>query len=160
MKYSIGDKMPEFELPDENGALFHSSTMIGKPYVLFFYPKDESLVCTKQACMFRDMYQDFINNGIEVIGVSQDTSASHKQFIQRNTLPYRLLSDHDARLKNLLGIQDDFWGIIRARITICIDEQGHIVHIFRSQLLAQRHVVEALQALLSVAVKKSPAISI
>ena len=98
MALKIGDKAPSFAAVDANGTSFDSKDIIGKkPVVIYFYPKDNTPGCTMQACGFRDSYEDFIDLGAEVIGVSSDTVNSHKKFTTQYKLPFTLLSDSDKK---------------------------------------------------------------
>lgn len=111
--------------------------------VLFFYPKDETPVCTKEACSFRDAYEDFVQAGAVVIGVSSDPAESHRAFAAGHRLPFVLLTDHDGSLRKAYGVPKTL-GILPGRVTYVIDKEGVVRHIFSSQLSAERHVTEAL----------------
>ena len=94
MSLKVGDRIPHFELLNQHGELFKSETVLGvKPLVVYFYPKDETPGCTAEACSFRDHYEDFLQLGAEVIGISSDGVKSHQKFAARNKLPFVLLSD-------------------------------------------------------------------
>ena len=102
MELKVGDKVPNFVSIDTNGATFDSQSCIGKkPVVLYFYPKDNTPGCTAQACSFRDQYEDFIDLGAEVIGVSSDSVAAHQKFTKQHKLPFILLSDANKKIRNL-----------------------------------------------------------
>jgi thioredoxin-dependent peroxiredoxin len=113
--------------------------------VLFFYPKDNSLVCTREACAFRDAYEDFVAAGATVIGVSGDSAESHEQFASTNRLPFLLATDLDGALRRAFGVPKTL-GLIPGRVTYVIDRQGVIRHVFNGQFAADRHVREALDA--------------
>ena len=117
--------------------------------VLYFYPKDNSPGCTKEACKFRDSYEDFKDAGAEVIGVSSQSEESHSIFSTSFNLPFSLLSDEDGRVRSLFGMPSSF-GLIPGRVTYVIDKEGIVRHIFTSQLNPERHVEEALQILKSL----------
>ena len=105
MELKVGDKVPNFVAIDTNGATFDSQNTIGKkPVVLYFYPKDNTPGCTAQACSFRDQYEDFIDLGAEVIGVSSDSVAAHQKFTKQYKLPFILLSDSNKKIRNLFGV--------------------------------------------------------
>ena len=109
----IGDKAPGFVLPDQNGNLINLNDFSGKTsLVVYFYPKDESYGCTKEACSFRDSYEDFKDAGAEVIGISSDDEASHKGFAANHKLPFILLSDKDKKVAGLYGVGKTM-GILR-----------------------------------------------
>jgi peroxiredoxin Q/BCP len=113
---------------------------------LFFYPKDNSPVCTAEACSFRDSYEVFRDAGAEVIGVSADSSQSHEQFAARFRLPFVLLSDKGEVVRRRYRIAKTL-GIFPGRSTYLIDREGVIRHIFSSQFLPTKHVTEALSVL-------------
>ena len=147
----IGDLAPNFRLLSQTGQTLELQDYIGtKPVVLFFYPKDNTTLCTKEVCHFRDNFDEFkkIYNA-QVIGVSSDSVDSHKQFSEANNLPFMLLSDPNEDVRREYGVPKTF-GIIPGRVTYVIDKQGVIRHIFSSQLNYKRHVNEALSALKSI----------
>ncbi|MCK5710862.1 MAG: peroxiredoxin [Deltaproteobacteria bacterium] len=147
----IGDLAPNFRLLSQTGQTVELKDFIGvSPVVLFFYPKDNTTLCTKEVCHFRDNFEKLkkISNA-EVIGISSDSVDSHKQFSEANNLPFMLLSDPDEEVRELYGVPKTF-GIIPGRVTYVIDKQGVIRHIFSSQLNYKRHVNEALSALKSI----------
>jgi thioredoxin-dependent peroxiredoxin len=146
-KLNIGDQAPRFILPDQNGKMIILNDFIGKTkLVVYFYPKDESYGCTKEACSFRDSYEDFKEAGAEVIGISADDEASHKGFAANHKLPFILLSDKDKKVANLYGVGKTM-GILPGRVTFIIDKQGIIRGIYSSQVSFQGHVDEALEVL-------------
>ena len=148
MALNIGDSIPDFTLNDQNGNLFAVKNILSKKLiVLYFYPKDETSGCTKQACAFRDHYQDFIDAGAEVIGISSDTAESHGSFADHHNLPFVLLSDKNGELRKQFGVPSDLFGIIPGRVTYIIDKQGVIQYIFNSQLRIEKHITEALKIL-------------
>jgi thioredoxin-dependent peroxiredoxin len=142
----VGDKVPVFQLKDQNGATFDLSTVLGKqPLVIYFYPKDETSVCTKEACSFRDSYESFTKYGAKVIGISSDGVASHKKFAEHHNLNFTLLSDPDNKARKLFGVPKTF--VIPGRVTYIVDKNGVVVHEFNSLKDSQKHVDEALAAL-------------
>jgi peroxiredoxin Q/BCP len=146
-KLKIGDKAPFFTLPDQNGKLIGLNDFIGKTnVVVYFYPKDESYGCTKEACSFRDNYEDFKEAGAEVIGISSDDEASHRGFAANHKLPFILLSDKDKKVSSLYGVGKTM-GILPGRVTFIIDKQGFIRGIYSSQVSFEKHVEEALEVL-------------
>jgi thioredoxin-dependent peroxiredoxin len=143
----VGDRIPDFSLPDADGKEVSSKDLIGeKPLVLYFYPKDETPGCTAQACSFRDSYEDFVELGARVIGVSSDSTASHQKFVKKHGLPFSVLSDRGGKLRQLFAVPKTL-GFLPGRVTYVIDKKGIIQSIFNSQIQAKRHVAEALQAL-------------
>ena len=127
----VGTKAPDFTLPDKNGNSVSLKDFAGKKVVLYFYPKDNTPGCTRQACAFAQNYEDFKNRDLAVIGVSKDSAASHVKFAEKHDLPFILLSDTE-----LQAIQAyDVWkekkvcgkvGMGVVRTTYVIDEQGVI----------------------------------
>jgi thioredoxin-dependent peroxiredoxin len=146
----VGDKAPEFTLPSQMGDNVTLSEFFGKKnIVLYFYPKDESPGCTREACSFRDSYEELTNLGAEVIGVSGQSVESHKSFATHYGLPFILLSDKDNKVRELYGVPSTM-GIIPGRVTYIIDRQGIVRHIFSSQIQAERHVEEAKRTLMEL----------
>jgi peroxiredoxin Q/BCP len=141
-----GERAPDFSLPDAEGRSVGLADFRGKPVVLYFYPKDDTPGCTQEACSFRDQYQDFREAGAEVIGVSSDSSESHRKFAARHKLPFTLLSDRGGKVRKLYGVPATF-GLIPGRVTFVIDAGGVVRHVFSSQMQAARHVEEALATL-------------
>ena len=142
----IGDTIPPFSLEDQNGKIFDVEDYIGKKkLVIFFYPRDGSLNCTKQACYFRDIYDVFEEVGAEVIGISEQSVESHLHFSRTNNLNYRILSDPDNTVRNRFGVQSKLFGLIAGRVTFVSDISGKIVYKLDSQTNIQRHVDEALK---------------
>jgi peroxiredoxin Q/BCP len=143
----VGDKAPNFILPSQMGDNVALSEYLGKKnIVLYFYPKDESTGCTREACKFRDSYEELTNLGAEVLGVSAQGVESHKSFATHHGLPFLLLSDVDHKVRQLYGVQSTL-GLIPGRVTYIIDKKGVVRHIFSSQTQAERHVEEATKAL-------------
>lgn len=132
---NVGDKAPEILGTDENGKEIRISDFAGKKLILYFYPKDNTSGCTAEACSLRDNYDALRQRGYEVVGVSADSEASHRKFIDKNTLPFHLIADTDHRL----GEEMDTWGeksmygrkyMGTFRTTFIIGEDGTIQHIF------------------------------
>lgn len=147
MALKIGDKIPTFSAIDTNGNLFDSKDVIGKKSaVIYFYPKDNTRVCTEQACSFRDQYEDFKALGAEVIGVSSDSLKSHQNFASRYKLPFILLSDSDKKLRKLFGVENDLFGLIPGRVTYVADKDGVVQLVFNS-MSGKIHIEKALQFL-------------
>jgi len=142
----VGERAPDFALPDRTGKTVRLSELRGKPVVLYFYPKDDTPGCTKESCTFRDQYQDFQDAGAEVIGVSSDSPESHGKFATKYRLPFTLLSDRGGAVRKQYGVPSTL-GVLPGRVTYVIDRQGTVRHVFNSQLQAAQHVEEALKAL-------------
>ena len=144
-KIDIGSKAPLVTLPDQQGKLVNLNDLVGKTsLVIFFYPKDESYGCTKEACSFRDSYEDFKEAGAEVIGISSDDVSSHQSFAAKHKLPFILLSDKDKKASALYGVGTTL-GVLPGRVTFVIDKQGIVRMKFSSQLNFQKHISEALE---------------
>lgn len=140
----VGSKAPDFSLPDQNGKRVNLSDFTGKVnLVVYFYPKDESFGCTKEACGFRDAYEDFREAGAEVIGISSDNIASHQAFSANHKLPFILLSDKGKVVADRYGVGRSL-GVLPGRVTYVIDKDGIIRMIFSSQINFQKHIDEAL----------------
>ncbi len=147
MKVEVGDKAPDFTLPSQMGDNVTLSEFFGKKnIVLYFYPKDESRGCTREACSFRDSYDVLTGLGAEVIGVSSQSVESHKSFATHYGLPFILLSDVGSKARQLYGVPSTL-GIIQGRVTYIIDKKGVVRHIFSSQMHAELHVEEAIKIL-------------
>ena len=141
---AVGDRAPEFTLPSQAGAQVSLAEYRGKQaVVLFFYPKDGTAICTKEACSFRDAYEDFVQAGAVVIGVSSDAVESHQAFASGHRLPFVLLADADSSLRKAFGVPKTL-GLLPGRVTYVIDKDGVVRHVFSSQFSADRHVAEAL----------------
>lgn len=142
-----GDIVPDFSLPDQNGNTFHLYDVINQTdVVLYFYPKDDTPGCTKEACSFRDSYETFKEEGAEVIGVSGDSVDSHKKFAQKHNLPFTLLSDGNGEVRKLFGVPKTLF-VIPGRTTYVIKKGGRLVHRFNSLNKPDEHVKESLTAL-------------
>jgi peroxiredoxin Q/BCP len=130
---TIGDKIPALEASDQTGALRNLNEFIGKPFILYFYPKDLTPGCTMQACSLRDAQQDLLNLGYAVVGVSADTVNAHARFTEKKQLNFTLLADVDKKIINAFGVWGskkfmgrEYDGIIRT--TFLINEAGIIIH--------------------------------
>ncbi len=146
MELKIGDKIPNFKLNDANGNLFDSSSLLGKPAVIYFYPKDNTAGCTAQACSFRDQYEDFKDLGAAVIGISSDSVSSHQKFAKQYKLPFVLLSDASKKIRKLFGVPTGMFGLIPGRVTYVADKEGIIKMIFDS-MMPKNHISNALKAI-------------
>jgi peroxiredoxin Q/BCP len=142
---NTGDQTPDVTLLEKNVPVPLSSFR-GKWLVLFFYPKDNTAGCTAEVCSFRDAYEDFVEAGAEVAGVSSDDAASHERFAAKHRLPFRLLSDPGEIARKAFGIPKTL-GLFPGRATFVIDPDGTILHSFNSQFAPLKHVSEALTTL-------------
>ena len=147
----IGKKAPDFSLPDQDGNMRRLSEYIGKPVVLYFYPKDDTSGCTTEACSFRDDFSEYRKSGIEVIGVSIDDQKSHVKFREKYKLPFTLLSDTEKKVVEQYGVWGEknmygkkYMGTIRK--TFLIDKDGNIKYIF-DKVKPENHAEEVLEKL-------------
>jgi peroxiredoxin Q/BCP len=132
MGLAIGDAAPDFTLPDQDGKPLTLSSLRGQRVVIYFYPKDDTPGCTKEACNFRDRWSDLESQGIRVLGISKDNAASHAKFIAKYTLPLTLLTDaepcpvatayHSYGLKTFMG--KEYMGMLRQ--TFVVDAEGKL----------------------------------
>lgn len=127
-----GSKAPDFALPDQNGKVRRLNDYLGKKVVLYFYPKDNTSGCTRQACSFAELYPHFTEKNAVVIGVSRDSVASHKKFEQNYNLPFTLLADTERKVTEAYGVWQEkknygkvTMGVVRS--TFLIDENGMII---------------------------------
>ena len=133
-KIQVGDRAPDFSATTQDGQRICLHDFLGKKaLILFFYPKDGTPVCTKEACAFRDSYDKFLEAGAEVIGISSDSDQSHRGFADRHHLPFPLISDADGSLRTAFGVPKTL-GLIPGRVTYVIDESGIVRLIFRCNL--------------------------
>lgn len=150
-KVKVGDAALPLSLTDQDGKTFTLQKLFSgfspKNVVLYFYPADETPGCTKQACSFRDAYQDFKRRGAEVIGVSRDSPESHKKFAAKYNLPYTLLSDEGDIARKEWGVPPDLFGVLPGRQTYVIDKKGVVKLIFNNQFQPEKHVEETLAVL-------------
>ncbi len=124
---SVGDPAPDFSLPDENGKIHSLSQYRGQKVVVYFYPKDDTPGCTKEACGIRDEFSSFEDNQIVVFGVSYDNASSHRKFKKKFDIPFHLLSDEDKSVSRLYGADGMFFP---SRKTYLIDENGDLFKIY------------------------------
>jgi peroxiredoxin Q/BCP len=142
----VNSLAPDFVLTDQSGAPVRLAERTAQhTVVLFFYPRDNSLGCTREACAFRDNYADFQAAGAEVIGISGGTTATKQQFVEKNELPFTLLTDADGAVAKAYELGTAFFGLVPARVTFVIDRQGIIRHRFESGSNMGKHVTEALR---------------
>ena len=149
-KIQIGDTIPDFTLPNQNNKEISIKDKIGKPLVIYFYPKDDTPGCTKEACSFRDQYDVFGEYGAEIIGISSDSPASHLKFAKKHNLNFTLLSDEKGEVEKLFGVPRTVLGLISGRVTYITDRNGVVIHIFNSLFNAEKHVEESLRIIKSM----------
>lgn len=141
-----GDPAPDVELTGPDGQPFRLSSLLAKgPLVLYFYPKDDTPVCTAEACSFRDNHAEFTGLGASVVGVSDDDAASHRRFASEHGLPFLLLSDPEGKAREAFVLRTLFG--FKARATFVIDGKGVVRAVISDRLNARKHVTEALDAL-------------
>ena len=141
----VGDKCPDFELPDQDGNLVQSKYFIGKYTVIFFYPKDDTPGCVAESCEFRDKYLAFLELNCRVIGVSSDKAESHKKFVNKYQLPYILLSDSKKTVRDLFNVPRLLFGLLPGRVTYVFNEENILIGIYNSQINPLKHIEEALK---------------
>ncbi len=151
MIVAIGEKVPPFSLLNQEDELISSEGLIGKKYILFFYPKDDSPGCTKEACSVRDNYKALTAKGYEIFGVSPDKSKKHKKFIEKYEFQYDLLADTEKEMINAFGL----WGPKKFmgreiqgvyRTSVIVDEKG-IVTCIISKVVTKSHGTQLLEAI-------------
>lgn len=132
---NVNEMAPDFEANDQNGEVVKLSELRGERVILYFYPKDNTPGCTAEACSLRDGYEQLRKEGFVVLGVSPDSDASHRKFIEKHTLPFNLLIDTDHSISQAYGVWGEkkfmgrvFMGMIRT--TFLIDKEGRIEKIF------------------------------
>ncbi|HEX8290875.1 MAG TPA: thioredoxin-dependent thiol peroxidase [Pyrinomonadaceae bacterium] len=145
-----GDAAPDFEARDAGGNPVRLSSLRGRKVVLYFYPKDDTPGCTKEACSFRDGFAEFERRGIEVLGVSTDDEKSHRKFAEKYGLPFRLLADTGHAVADLYGVYGEkqfmgrkYMGV--ARKTFLVDEEGRVAKVF-DKVKVDEHAEEVLRA--------------
>jgi len=143
-----GDAMPDSTLVGPDGPV-QLRAKLGKPLVVYFYPKDETYGCTVEACAFRDQYEDFLAAGAEVIGISRDDASSHDKFKQNHRLPFTLLSDPRGEVASAWGVRGKLG--LAGRVTYVFDPQGIVRHRFDSMIRFGKHVDEALEVVRQLA---------
>lgn len=144
----IGEIAPSLSLQNQFNETVNLSDYIGKSrLVIFFYPKDNTAGCTKEACAFRDYQKDFKELNCQIIGISSDNAEKHLEFAEKNNLDYPLLADIKQEARKLFGVPKSLFGLIPGRVTYVIDEKGVIIDIFNSQLQFTDHISNAIEAI-------------
>jgi peroxiredoxin Q/BCP len=143
----IGEKAPLFSGKDQDGNEIKLDDYLGKKnIVLFFYPKDDTPVCTAEACSFRDNYDKFRNLDTEIIGVNQASVASHKNFAEKYRLTFPIINDEENKIKKLYKVPNKFF-VLAGRVTYVIDKQGLIKHAINNMFDGEVHITETLKSL-------------
>jgi peroxiredoxin Q/BCP len=151
----VGDKAPDFTLPSQSGEQVRLGDRLGeRVVVLYFYPKDETPGCTKEACAFRDSYEVFGEAGAEVIGVSSDSVDKHAAFAGHHEIPFTLLSDEGGQVRKSYGVPSTL-GVLPGRVTYVIDRTGTVRHVFNSMTNIGRHVGDALDVVKRLSAEQS-----
>lgn len=143
MPLKKGQKAPKFILPSTSGVDFNLEDRKGKLTIIYFYPKDFTYGCTKEACSFRDEFSSFRDLDIDVFGISRDSISTHKRFQKKHNLPFELLTDKDLSVVKKYGALIPFVGMIR-RVTYLIDEDLNIIESFESMTGFDKHVKKML----------------
>lgn len=150
---NIGDKIPEVLGVDQDGQLITASSLRGRKFVLYAYPRDNTPGCTAEACSLRDAAADLKDAGYEIIGVSKDSQKSHQGFREKHSLPFPLISDTDTSLLQAIGA----WGektnygktsMGTLRTTLLVDEEGRVTHIFTPRQIRTKDHADQILALL------------
>ena len=145
----IGDQMPHFEVIDQNGNTVTSNDLLGRKTIIYFYPKDNTSGCTAEACNLRDNYEALIARGYNVVGVSKDSAASHRKFIEKHSLPFTLLADTTTDMQQTFGVWAEkslygrkYMGTLRQ--TFIFDEEGTLVEIIE-KVNTKNHAAQILK---------------
>ena len=144
-----GNFVPDISLRNQEGQMV-SLRAFRKPLVIYFYPKNNTRVCTAQACGFSDEYSEINRLGAEVIGISTDSVSSHKKVVDKRKLPFILLSDIDKVASRAFKIPTMLFGLLPARVTFISDAEGKIIQTYRSDFSATDHVNVAVKALAQI----------
>jgi peroxiredoxin Q/BCP len=143
-RFEVGDHAPDFSATTYDGNQIRLADFLGKrALVLFFYPKNGTPICTQEACAFHDSYEQFIDAGADVIGVSGDTEESHRTFARQHKLSFPLISDADGSLRKAFAVPKTL-RLFPGRVTYVIDQAGIIRQIFSAQFASTEHVRQAL----------------
>jgi len=145
---AVGEKAPSFEAPLGGGGTFRLVDYQGRRHlVLYFFPKDFTPGCTKEACSFRDRRAEIAGLDAEVVGISYDNAEKHEQFAEKYSLPYPLVSDTDGTIAKKFGVERLGGWLPAKRVTFVIDKDGIVRHVIRAELNIDLHIDEALAEL-------------
>ena len=145
MSLNNGETVPSVELKDKDGIIINTDHLKGKKaFVIYFYPQDFTPGCTREACEFRDRYQEFIELGAEVIAISSNSETSHTKFKNKYNLPFIFLSDNNKEARKAFGVQSSLLGLIPGRETFIFDKNG-ILRLRYNNMNASHHTMTALK---------------
>lgn len=144
---AIGSPLPSLTLKNQDDEQVTLDQYLGKPLVIYFYPKDETPGCTAEACSFRDRYEDFEAAGANVVGISSDTVQSHQKFIKKHRLNFTLLSDPQQEAAKAFKVKRRLFGLLPGRETFVFDKEGKLCFKFSSSIMINQHISEALKAI-------------
>jgi peroxiredoxin Q/BCP len=151
MSISIGDTCPDFSLKNQSGEMINIKDYIGSKHVIiYFYPKDNTPGCTKEACSFRDAMQELNTLDGAVFGISADSVASHKKFADQFRLSFNLLSDVGNTVRKSFKVPANLFGLIPGRVTYIVNKEGKIVHIINNQMNPDKHIEETIKTITSL----------
>jgi len=139
-------KAPDFDLESTSGNRFKLSEQLGEPIILFFYPKNFTKVCTAEVCEFRDAFSEFRDLNVKVVGISQDSIASHHKFKKENKLPFELLSDPNGKVAKVFKATVPLIGMNR-RVTYLLDKDLRVKAVYENMFTADKHVKEMINQL-------------
>lgn len=144
----IGDPIPQIELFNQNNQLVSVNDFVGQQnMVIYFYPKDDTPGCTKEACGFRDSFEHFQDLNVMVFGISSDSPESHLAFADKYNLPFMLLSDSENKISQAFGVPSEYMGALPGRVTFLVDKTGTIQYVLKDLDSAEEHVKEAMRIL-------------
>ena len=153
MKLKVGDQVPSVLLKNQDKQDFNTDHFKGKkPFVIYFYPKNFTSQCTREACSFRDSYEEFKSLGAEVIGISSDSEESHSEFVEKYRLPFIFLADKEKKARNAFDVKPSLFGLLQGRETFVFDEKGILRNRFNN-LLGTPHVENALKIMREIGKK-------
>ena len=147
MSLAIGSSLPKFSLKNQNNETVEIQSYLGSPLVIFFYPKDNTTVCTIEACTFEQNYDEFKSLDADIIGISADSPKSHQNFAAKHGLTITLLSDPNHKIADQFELTKQWFGLVQERTTFIFDKEGSLTHKFSSQLNGKKHIKEALDSL-------------
>lgn len=145
MALRVGDSVPDFSMPGSDGDEHSSAKLLGRPYIVTFYPKDETLNCIRQVCALRDAWDDLQPTGVAVFGVSRDDVDTHKAFVAHRKLPYALLTDASGKAHKAFDVGRNFYKATN-RVSYLVGRDGKIAAVYESNLFPQKHAEKMLEA--------------